>query len=55
MTGRDKLRKMSNEELAEALRDRNCFMEDCPCSPYICLEEGCYAAWLNWLNREVED
>lgn len=55
MTGRDKLRKMSNEKLAEKIAACDCFMEQCPCNPYICADEGCYVAWMNWLNREVED
>ena len=55
MTGRDKLRQMSNEELAEKITACDCFVEQCPCNPYICADEGCYAAWMNWLNREVDD
>lgn len=55
MTGRDKLREMSNEELATELTNLDCLSDNCPCNPYICADKGCYVAWMNWLNREVED
>lgn len=58
-TNADKIRSMTDEELAVVLRD-NCGNRECP--PYHvtdlfpndeCLE-SCKMCWLDWLRREVE-
>ena len=60
MTNADKIRAMTDEELAVVLRD-NCGNRECP--PYHvtdlfpddeCLE-SCKMCWLDWLKQEVSD
>ena len=41
MTNADRIRSMSDEELAEFIYDKN--------------EDGSYEAWLEWLKKEVEE
>lgn len=53
MTNADKIRAMSNEELADVLG-----VEKCP--PWIdrfhpCKKQGCIACWLDWLNAEAKE
>lgn len=47
MTNGDKIRQMSDEELAEYLYDGNCPTRECQ-APL------CKDCWLKWLKSEVE-
>ena len=50
----DKIRQMSDEELAERLSKQNfwnCPPHDGPCPG----EPGCRVCWLDWLKQEVRD
>lgn len=47
-TNADKLRAMSDEELAEFVY--NC---DCPPAPMNC-QHSCIQCWLDWLRQEAE-
>ena len=58
MTNADRLRSMTDEELAEFLDERSCPQEDCP----NVAEDGtispnmtCRKCWLAWLRQEVDD
>ena len=51
----DKLRALSVEKIADFLVDCDCFQAKCPCDPRICVNEGCRASWVDWLEREAED
>ena len=56
MTNGDKIRAMTDEELAEWECDRACFL--CPivdCAGRIeAGQEKCKQRWLDWLKQEVE-
>ena len=52
MTNADKIRQMSNEDLAEWIL--NWHIGGCPDAGK-CRAETCYACWLNWLRQEVVD
>lgn len=52
MTNADKIRQMTDEDLAEYIRVF--FPEVCP--PGNCPgEDYCYKCWLDWLKQEVRD
>ena len=48
-TNADRIRAMSDEELAKWCNDYNF---NCP--PVECKENGCEKCWLDWLKQEVE-
>lgn len=50
MTNADRIRQMSDEELARWCNDYNF---NCP--PVECEENGCEKCWLDWLRQEVND
>lgn len=50
MTNADKIRAMTDEELAEWLHEHNF---NCP--PVDCRDEDCAGCWLDWLEQEVEE
>lgn len=50
ITNGDKIRQMSNEEMAAMFRTD---IKQCP--PGECNDAGCIACWLEWLNSEVEE
>jgi uncharacterized Zn finger protein len=49
MTNGDKIRQMSNKEMAVMFRTD---IKQCP--PGECHDDGCIECWLEWLNSEVE-
>ena len=55
MTNADKIRSMSNEELAKMLSD-SVYCSDCPGFDGGCSRNPseCHALWLGWLDQEVE-
>ena len=55
MTNGDRIRSMSDEELANRLSKGAC-NPHCPCDRFICTDTkgGCRAAWLVWLKQEAE-
>lgn len=54
MTNADRIRAMSDEELAEFLKDHflNCPPTDCPGHPG---EVECTNCWLTWLREDVKE
>ena len=54
MTNADRIRSMTDEELAEVIvewcPDRE--IGKCQCTPY---KDLCTQCWLNWLKREVKE
>ena len=54
MTNADRIRSMTDEELAEFLESHtNCFGNDLTCKKFC--GRGCTEAWLMWLRQEVND
>lgn len=54
MTNADRLRKMTDEELAEFLY--HAWNNAAWCSAKDCADdESCFPCWLDWLKEEVED
>ena len=56
MTNGDRIRKMSDEELAIICED-GC-PPNCDCTDYHCADgtkESCIRCWLCWLREEVND
>lgn len=58
MTNADKIRKMTDEEMAIMLNRHECGY-DCPVGEYDkhkCLvHESCYHCWIDWLKQEVTE
>lgn len=53
MTNADKVRTMTDEELARAI---HCLVVDrVPANGYNCADTSCYLCKLNWLKQEVSD
>lgn len=52
LTNADKIRAMSNEELAHVLR---CLPEQTPPDEENCNTYNCYLCTINWLKQEVKD
>lgn len=54
MTNADKIRNMSNEELADWINTKN-MCEQCAYEPEcVCMEEPCTDGILQWLRSEAE-
>jgi hypothetical protein len=55
LTNADRIRAMTDEELAELIADGCCRNIDCPDEFY--MEDGlnCHGCWLDWLKQEVSD
>ena len=53
-TNADRLRGMSDEELALFLYDRGCFAPNCAKTPDGVCYESCNICWLDWLKSTVE-
>ena len=51
MTNADRIRKMSDEELAMIFQPTCPPRDECPTVGGI---KDCYKCWLNWLKQEVE-
>ena len=52
-TNGDKIRKMSNEELAMILQHQaTCPVKNCPSNEF---PQDCYKCWIDYLNKEVEE
>ena len=54
MTNSDRVRSMTDEQLAEKLVGFDCSYPSCPCRLRICSEEGCFEAWLDWMKEEAK-
>lgn len=54
MTNADRIRAMSDEELAEFFHDmiQDCGCNNVPCQQF-CKVSHCELAWLNWLKKEA--
>ena len=59
MTNADRIRAMSDEELAELMFDLVANCQFCPAKDreFYCMvsKETCKAAWFNWLKKEAEE
>ena len=54
MTNGDRIRSMSNEELAKLLYSHGCVPDDVIC-PRIYGQAGCEICWMDWLMQEAEE
>lgn len=56
ITNADRIRAMSDEELAEFFHDmvQDCGCNNVPCQQFCKAARSCELAWLNWLKKEVE-
>lgn len=56
MTNADRIRTMTDEELAKIIGD-NVLCSECPVFESACPRHpnGCHAVWLNWLKQEVDN
>lgn len=52
MTNGERIRSMTDEELAAHLERFDCSYPICPCSLNICTEKDCSDAWIDWLKKE---
>lgn len=59
MTNADKIRAMTDEEIASMLQDYSsiCGFKKCPAYMDSCAVSGstCTAAWLDWLKQEADE
>ena len=55
ITNADKIRKLSDEELANFIEDAVCPPELIWKPPYECEKDMCPKCWLAWLQAEVEE
>ena len=58
MTNADKIRSMTDEELANMLNMHECG-RDCPVGEFdkhkCYMHESCYNCWLDWLKKEADN
>lgn len=55
MTNADRIRAMSDEELAKFFHDmiQDCGCNNVPCQQFCKAARNCELAWLNWLKKEA--
>ena len=54
LTNADRIRSMTDEELAELIADGCCRNIDCPDEFYMKDGLNCYGCWLDWLRQEAQ-
>ena len=52
MTNADRIRSMTDEELAETMYLRSCIR--CFDKSYACKDDGCKKCWIEWLKAKAE-
>lgn len=52
MTNADKIRAMTDEEMAHFMESRP---DACPPMGTLCSGKNCYDCWIDWLKQEVSD
>ena len=55
MTNGDRIRAMSDDEIAKAMKILAC-PDQCPCDFDLCMKHNnCFDAWLEWLRTEAKE
>ena len=56
MTNADRVRSMTDEELADIICDRSCAYCPLDCDGRMSVgRDACYKRWLEWLKQEVDE